>query len=135
MATDAVLTDVVTVCPRFHHAVELIGKKWTGAILRALQMDRYRFTDISAMVPGLSDRLLSERLKELEHEGIVMRIVTPETPVRIEYRLTNKGKALDEVMDAIGDWAEEWMDVPAGSPEIVACPDSSGETPEPVTGY
>ena len=135
MTTDALLTDVVTVCPRFHHAVELIGKKWTGAILRALQMDRYRFTDISAMVPGLSDRLLSERLKELEHEGIVMRIVTPETPVRIEYRLTNKGKALDEVMDAIGDWAEEWMDVAGGSPEIVACPESSAEQPEPVRGY
>jgi DNA-binding HxlR family transcriptional regulator len=135
MTTDAVLTDVVTVCPRFHHAVELIGKKWTGAILRALQMDRYRFTDISAMVPGLSDRLLSERLKELEHEGIVMRIVTPETPVRIEYRLTNKGKALDEVMDAIGHWAEVWMDVSAGSPEIIACPDSPEEREALVTGY
>ena len=135
MAIDVSAADVVTVCPRFHHAVELIGKKWTGAILRALQMERCRFTEISAMIPGLSDRLLSERLKELEHEGIVVRIVTPETPVRIEYRLTNKGKALDEVMDAISHWAETWMDVPAGSPEIVACPDPADEKREPVAGY
>jgi DNA-binding HxlR family transcriptional regulator len=135
MSTEVSATNIVTVCPRFHHAVELIGKKWTGAILRALQMERCRFTEISAMVPGLSDRLLSERLKELEHEGLVMRIVTPETPVRIEYRLTNKGKALDEVMDAIGHWAEVWTDVPAGSPEIVACPEPSEDACERVTGY
>ncbi len=135
MATELEMPEVVTVCPRFHHAVELIGTKWTGAILRALQMERCRFTEISAMIPGLSDRLLSERLKELEQEGIVTRIVTPETPVRIEYRLTNKGKALDEVMDAVGHWAEVWMDVPADSPEIVACPAPSEENEKPVTGY
>jgi DNA-binding HxlR family transcriptional regulator len=99
-----------TVCPKFHHAVELIGRKWTGAILLALQSGKCRFTEIAAMVPGLSDRLLSERLKELEAEGIVRRIVTPETPVRIEYRLTEKGDALDVVMASISHWAEEWID-------------------------
>lgn len=100
-----------TICPRFHHAVELIGRKWTGAILLALQMGRTRFTEIAAMVPGLSDRLLSERLKELEAEGIVRRIVTPETPVRIEYRLTEKGESLDTVMASISTWAEEWIEL------------------------
>ena len=135
MATEIEMQGVVTVCPRFHHAVELIGKKWTGAILRALQMERCRFTEISSMIPGLSDRLLSERLKELEQEGIVTRIVTPETPVRIEYRLTNKGKALDDVMDAVGHWAEVWMDLSPDSPEIVACPAPSTENGKPVTGY
>lgn len=99
-----------TVCPKFHHAVELIGRKWTGAILLALQSGKCRFTEIAAMVPGLSDRLLSERLKELEAEGIVRRIVTPETPVRIEYRLTEKGESLDVVMESISHWAEEWID-------------------------
>lgn len=99
----------VTVCPRYHHAVELIGRKWTGAILSSLQMGRTRFTEIAAMVPGLSDRLLSERLKELEAEGIVQRVVTPETPVKIEYRLTEKGEALEEVTAAISHWAEEWI--------------------------
>ena len=101
----------VTVCPRYHHAVELIGRKWTGAILSSLQIGRTRFTEIAAMVPGLSDRLLSERLKELEAEGIVQRIVTPETPVKIEYRLTEKGEALEDVTAAISDWAEHWVEL------------------------
>lgn len=112
MATDVKSNAIGTVCPRFHLAAELIGKKWTGAILRALQSDRCRFTEIAAMVPGLSDRLLSERLKELEHEGIIARIVTPETPVRIEYHLTEKGVALEQVMNAIGEWAEKWVEAP-----------------------
>ncbi|MDQ3958465.1 MAG: winged helix-turn-helix transcriptional regulator, partial [Actinomycetota bacterium] len=63
--------------------------------------------------PGLSDRLLSERLKELEHEGIVERTVTPSTPVRIEYRLTDKGRALASVVRAVADWAETWAGAPA----------------------
>jgi DNA-binding HxlR family transcriptional regulator len=111
----------VTVCPRFHHAVELIGRKWTGAILSSMQMGRTRFTEIAAMVPGLSDRLLSERLKELESEGIVTRIVTPDTPVKIEYRLTEKGEALEGVTAAISDWAENWIElVPIGDEDDAA---------------
>lgn len=132
MATETALAAPETVCPRFHHAVELIGKKWTGAILRALQAERCRFTEIVAMVPGLSDRLLSERLKELEAEGIIIRIVTPETPVRIEYRLTEKGLALDEVMDAIGYWAETWMDSTGDAPSR---PTPHEEACERVCGY
>ncbi len=78
----------VSFCPQFHHAVELIGRRWTGVIVRALMGGAVRFSDVSASIPGLSDRLLSERLKELESEGIVQRLVYPDTPVRIEYRLT-----------------------------------------------
>jgi DNA-binding HxlR family transcriptional regulator len=95
-------------CPYFHNAVELIGRRWTGAILRAMLAGRSRFSDISEAVPGLSDRLLSERLKELEAEHIVERKVYPETPVRITYSLTAKGRALNEVMDAISQWASDW---------------------------
>jgi len=98
-------------CPTFHKAVELIGKRWTGAIIRAMRSGRVRFSDISDAVPGLHDRLLSERLKELEHEGIVERVVIPETPVRIEYHLTGKGQDLDGVMDAVSIWAERWVTV------------------------
>ena len=72
-------------CPKFHKSVELIGRRWTGAILRALLSGETRFSDIAHAIPGLSDRLLSERLKELETEGVVTRVVYPETPVRIEY--------------------------------------------------
>ena len=96
-------------CPTYHHAIELIGRRWTGAILRAMLSGEARFSDIASVVPGLSDRLLSERLKELEAEGIVMRTVVASTPVRVDYALTDKGQALSEVITAVSTWAEEWL--------------------------
>jgi DNA-binding HxlR family transcriptional regulator len=96
-------------CPYYHQAIELIGRRWSGAILRVIYSGETRFSEIAHSVPGLSDRLLSERLKELEQEGIVVRNVYPETPVRIEYCLTEKGRDLGRVMDAIGDWAHKWL--------------------------
>ena len=102
-------TEVAVVCPRFHHAVELIGRRWTGAILMVLLQGTSRFTDIVQAVPGLSDRLLSERLKELEAEGIVQRTVHAETPVRIEYQLTPMGRDLSAVTGAVSCWAERWL--------------------------
>ena len=96
-------------CPYFHHAVELVGRRWSGAILRALLHGMTRFTDITATVPGLSDRMLSERLKELESEGIVERRVYPETPVRVEYQLTPKGRDLAAAIEAISTWAATWL--------------------------
>lgn len=95
-------------CPNFHHAVELIGRRWTGVILRSLLGGAIRFSDVSGSIPGLSDRLLSERLKELETEGIVRRSVYPDTPVRIEYTLTEKGLALSQTITGIAKWAERW---------------------------
>ncbi|EEL79505.1 Transcriptional regulator, MarR [Bacillus cereus AH1271] len=68
-----------------------------------------RFREIADIIPNMSDRMLSERLKELESEGIVVRNVYPEVPVRIEYGLTEKGKALESVMDEVQNWAEKWM--------------------------
>lgn len=106
-------------CPTFHRAVELIGRRWTGAIVRAMLSGATRFSDISAVVPGLSDRLLSERLKELEAEGIVTRTVQPSTPVRVDYALTEKGEALSEAIMAISTWAERWL-----------TPDDPSEVPE-----
>ncbi len=97
-------------CPYFHHAVELIGRRWTGAILRALHAGICHFSALTSTIPGLSDRMLSERLKELEAEGLVERRVIPETPVRIEYGLTDKGRALGEVFSAISAWAADWHD-------------------------
>ncbi|HEX5166001.1 MAG TPA: helix-turn-helix domain-containing protein [Thermomicrobiales bacterium] len=99
-------------CPRFHYAVELIGRRWTGAILRALLSGATRYSDITSAVPGLSDRLLSERLRELEAEGIVSRTVIPEMPVRIEYHLTDKGHSLESVLSSISAWAETWIEAP-----------------------
>ena len=98
-----------TFCPYYHRAVELIGRRWSGVILRALLGGVERFSDLTAAVPGLSDRLLSERLKEFEAEGLVERVVYPETPVRIVYRLTEKGRALGDVVGTISHWAETWV--------------------------
>jgi DNA-binding HxlR family transcriptional regulator len=111
---------ITAFCPNYHRAVELIGRRWTGAILRVLLSGATRFSDVTAAIPGLSDRLLSERLKELEAEGIVSRTVIPATPVRIEYRLTEKGAALNEVMLAISAWAEAWATSAAAPPPSVA---------------
>jgi DNA-binding HxlR family transcriptional regulator len=96
-------------CPAFHGAIELIGRRWTGAILRVLLDGAERFSDIAASVPGLTDRMLSERLKELEAEGILTRTVIPETPVRVEYHLTEKGRALGCILDAVASWAHAWQ--------------------------
>ena len=96
-------------CPYFHHAVELIGARWSGAIIRALLTGVTRFSDLTAAIPGLSDRMLSERLKELEGEGVVERVVTPSTPVRVEYRLTEKGRDLADAMESISQWADHWL--------------------------
>ncbi len=96
-------------CPKFQKAVELIGRRWSGAIVRALLTGSVRFGDILALVPHLSDRLLSERLREFEAEGIVTRTVFPEVPVRIEYRLTEKGLELQDIVNAIDGWAGRWV--------------------------
>lgn len=96
-------------CPKFEDAFELLGKKWTGLIIRTLLNDQKRFSDISAAIPNMSARMLTERFKELEDHGIVLRTVYPETPVRIEYKLTEKGKDLEAVMDQVQIWAEKWV--------------------------
>ncbi|MCL6446204.1 MAG: helix-turn-helix transcriptional regulator [Alicyclobacillus sp.] len=96
-------------CPKFESAFELLGKRWTGLIVRVLQEGPKRFKDISDMIPNMSDRMLAERFKELEAAGILTRTVYPETPVRIEYELTPKGRALAPVMDQIQAWADEWI--------------------------
>ncbi|WP_139492546.1 winged helix-turn-helix transcriptional regulator [Brevibacillus dissolubilis] len=96
-------------CPKFESAFELLGKRWTGLIIHALLSGPKRFKDISEIIPGMSDRMLAERFKELENAGILSRHVYPETPVRIEYELTEKGKGLKKVMDEVGNWAESWV--------------------------
>ncbi|MFT8347570.1 winged helix-turn-helix transcriptional regulator [Clostridium saccharoperbutylacetonicum] len=96
-------------CPRFENAFELLGKRWTGLIIRTLLNGQNRFSDITDAIPNMSARMLTERFKELEKEGIIVRSVYPETPVRIEYELTEKGKELQLVMDEVQKWAEKWL--------------------------
>lgn len=97
-------------CSRFHRASELIGRRWTGAIIFVLLKSTCRFAVLRAAIPDITDRMLSDRLQELETEGIVARTVIPDTPVRVEYALTAKGRALADAMDAIARWAHKWSD-------------------------
>lgn len=96
------------VCPQFHAAIELIGKRWTGAILCALTEGPLRFGELVRAIPGLSDRLLSRRLRELEQEGLVEREVEAGTPVRVIYSLTEKGTALQPAIAELKAWARRW---------------------------
>jgi DNA-binding HxlR family transcriptional regulator len=95
-------------CPHFHAAVELVGKRWTGAILYVLMhVDRpLRFSEIAHAVPDLSDRLLSERMRELEARGLVTRT---ELEVGVEYALTEMGRDLDAAVTELRAWARRWL--------------------------
>ncbi|NLL30944.1 MAG: helix-turn-helix transcriptional regulator [Clostridiales bacterium] len=95
-------------CPKFETAFELLGKRWTGLIINSLLNGAKRFSDIQEIIPSLSARMLTERFKELEEQGIIIRKVYPEMPVRIEYELTDKGRDLQKSMEEIQKWAEKW---------------------------
>jgi len=98
------------VCPQFHEAIELIGKRWTGAIVCALTDRPMRFGELGKAVPGLSDRLLSQRLRELEDEGLVEREVEAGTPVRVTYSLTETGADLGPAIRELKAWAKRWKE-------------------------
>ena len=106
----AALPHPPALCARFHRASELIGRRWTGAIIFVLLKQPCRFATLRDAIPDITDRMLSDRLQELESEGIVARTVVPETPVRVEYALTKKGRALAKAFDAIADWAHQWTE-------------------------
>jgi DNA-binding HxlR family transcriptional regulator len=96
-------------CPLYHEAVELVGRRWTGAILRVLMDGPLRFSEIAQAVPELSDRLLSERMKELEARGIVVRTVHSGPPLRVEYELSRMGRELEPALSELGRWARRWL--------------------------
>jgi DNA-binding HxlR family transcriptional regulator len=107
-STQAPAGHAAGVCPHFHAAIELIGKRWTGAIVCALTEGPMRFGELGKAVPGLSDRLLSQRLRELEEEGLVEREVEAGTPVRVTYSLTEAGRELDPAIRELKLWARRW---------------------------
>lgn len=96
-------------CPYYHEAIELVGRRWTGAILRVLMERPMRFSEVGQAVPELSDRLLSARMKELEARGIVRRTVHPGPPVRVEYSLSEMGRELGPTLDQLQEWAQRWL--------------------------
>ncbi|MFT8323400.1 MAG: helix-turn-helix domain-containing protein [Bacillus sp. (in: firmicutes)] len=96
------------ICPKFEKAMGILSQRWTGLIIYQLLNGSQRFCSIESSI-GISGRLLSERLKDLEQQGIVSRAVYPETPVRIEYSLTEKGRSLEPLMKEIEKWSQKWL--------------------------
>jgi DNA-binding HxlR family transcriptional regulator len=96
-------------CPLYHEAVELVGRRWTGAILRVLMDGPLRFSEIGEAIPELSDRLLSERMKELEARGMVKRTVIPGPPLRVQYQLSTMGSELEPALAELQRWARRWL--------------------------
>jgi DNA-binding HxlR family transcriptional regulator len=103
------------ICQHVRRAADLLGKRWSTQIVLALLDGKTRFSELRDAVPPISDTLLSERLKELELDGIIRRDVTPSTPVLIEYHLTDQGRDLEPVMNELRRWAERWADAPVRS--------------------
>lgn len=103
-------------CPKFHKAIELVGSRWTGAILQVLMAGPTRFSVVRETIGDISDRMLSERLHALEQEGIVMRTVLPDPPIRVEYGLTPKGRELQATLVAVGKWADRWVEISPPAP-------------------
>lgn len=95
-------------CRRFTGSLELVGQRWSSGILLALTRGATRFSEILSAVPGLSDRLLSARLRQLADAGLVERTVVPTTPVQVRYALTAKGAELMSSLGAIVDWGSKW---------------------------
>ncbi|WP_041613603.1 winged helix-turn-helix transcriptional regulator [Paenibacillus sp. JDR-2] len=101
--------DYSTMCPKYEAAADILGKKWTGLIIRVMLGGPKRFKEIKEQIPEMSDKMLTDRMKELESQSIVKRTVYPEMPVRIEYELTPKGRELQPVIESIQNWGEHWM--------------------------
>ncbi|MDQ0090049.1 DNA-binding HxlR family transcriptional regulator [Paenibacillus anaericanus] len=101
--------ELTQLCPRFEKAIEILSKRWTTLIVYTLLQGPQRFVDIENSLPNLSGKVLSDRLRELEEEGLLTRTVYPDKPVRIEYSLTEKGYALSSSMNNIQDWATRWI--------------------------
>jgi DNA-binding HxlR family transcriptional regulator len=104
-------------CPLYHEAVELVGRRWTGAILRVLMEGPLRFSEVAQAIPELSDRLLSERMKELEARGMVQRTVLPGPPLRVQYELSQMGSELEPALVELQSWARRWLGQRAGAAE------------------
>ena len=116
------------VCSRFHRAVELIGSRWTGAIIQTLLAGPVRYATIKSAIPDITDRMLSERLRSLESEGVLVRRVVPESPIRVEYELTSMGSSLQRALQEIGAWAEKWIPLPEAAADAEQTDSGEGQT-------
>jgi DNA-binding HxlR family transcriptional regulator len=121
------MEDVHRVCTRYHSAIEMIGTRWTGAILRVMFTGSHRYAQIKAAVPGLSDTMLAARLRTMEAEGLLRREVIPTTPVQVEYHLTEMGLDLAPVIKELIGWSHRWIPLPEDGVEDDG-PEDGGQT-------
>ncbi|GAA3569374.1 helix-turn-helix domain-containing protein [Nonomuraea rosea] len=101
-----------SVCVRFHTALELIGARWSGALIHMIFKGAHRYADLKAAIPGINDTMLARRLRELESAGLIERRVLPTSPVRVEYHLTEMGRELRPVLDELVTWSHKWIPLP-----------------------
>jgi DNA-binding HxlR family transcriptional regulator len=93
--------------------MDLLSRRWMGIVLRVLMSGPHRFSEILAAVPGLSDPLLTQRLRDLETKKIIERHVLSSSPVRVVYELTEAGRDLERAVRVLSQWADKWGGVPA----------------------
>ena len=103
-------------CPTYASLMDLLSRRWMGIVLRVLMSGPHRFNEILTAVPGLSDPLLTQRLRELEAKKLVERRVFPTSPVRVEYELTESGRDLERAVRVLSEWAEKWWTPPTDPP-------------------
>lgn len=99
-----------TICPKFEKAISILSQRWTGLVIYQLLTGKQRFNEIQSAI-GISGKVLSDRLKDLEQKGLVKRDVIPDTPVVIEYSLTDKGRSMEPILKSIEQWSQEWMQI------------------------
>lgn len=103
------MTNYLQMCEKVSRSYQIIGRKWVAPIVHTLMEEPKRFSEIHSVIPDLSKRVLNERMKELEEEGIIIRNVIADRPVRTEYSLTRKGTELARALSSIGQWAKKWL--------------------------
>ncbi|MBR3119016.1 MULTISPECIES: winged helix-turn-helix transcriptional regulator [Oceanobacillus] len=97
-----------TICPKFEKAISLLSQRWTALVVYQLLLGTQRFSEIQSAI-GISGKVLSDRLKDLEKQDIVKREVIPDTPVIIEYSLTEKGRSMEPILRTIESWSQDWF--------------------------
>ena len=90
--------------------VQIIGNKWKLLIMRNLLSRPWRFNELRKSLDGVSQKVLTDSLRQLESDGIILRTVYPEVPPRVEYSLTELGESMRPVLSAMGDWGKVYKD-------------------------
>ena len=119
------------ICARYQQALNLLSRRWVGLIVRVLLDGPLRFNELAGKLQVVADRVLAERLRDLEAEGVVTRAVHVGSPVRVEYALTAKGLALAPVLDAIEAWSHEWIPLERVA-AVETAPASADESAQPA---